>query len=684
MNRLPRLTRLAALLVLFYTLAFSAARLVFWQLFDNPNDPLLGGDLLQALYLGLKFDLRLALLIVLPLLLLGWLRPLSPFEGRVGRGLWLGYLLLATIITVLVYVTDFSHFAYLHTRLDSSALRFLANPLISLEMVWQSYPVVPWSVALLLLFSGVTLGIRQLLRRYATSPHQPLRGWRKAGMVSVTFFVVLFGLYGKISAYPLRWSDAFFSSHSFASSVTFNPVLYFYETYVNAHRQLYDEKAARRYYPQIADYLAVDHHDADILNYLRQVVPAQHPDKPYNVVVVILESFAAYKSGLSGNPLHPTPYFDAVAADGLYFKNFYTPTTGTARSVFAAVTGIPDVQLGETSSRNPRVVNQQVVMDQFAGYERHYFLGGSASWGNIRGLLGNNIRDLQIHEEGSYDSPEVDVWGISDLDLFKEAHKVLQHEKKPFVAVIQTSGNHRPYTIPEDNEGFELKSATAEMLAKHGFESEEEFNSYRFMDHSIGWFMREVKKAGYFDNTLFAFFGDHGIAGNAGIHTHKADTQVGLGMNRVPFVIYNPVLIPEGKVLNTVASEVDVFTSLASLSGQPHINTTLGRDLFNPAFDNDRHAFIIAHAANTTIGVVNEEFYFRMPLQGEGKQLHRIHSDEPRQNLIEQYPQQAQQMEALTRGLYESARYISSNNPRIENATTLATGTNNNETRAEQ
>jgi phosphoglycerol transferase MdoB-like AlkP superfamily enzyme len=685
MIRLPRLTRLAALMVLFYTLAFSAARLVFWRLFDNPNDPLLGGDLLQALYLGFKFDLRLGLLIVLPLLLLGWLRPLSPFEGRLGRSLWLGYLLLATIIAVLFYVTDFGHFAYLHTRLDSSALRFLANPLISLEMVWQSYAVIPWSIALLLLFTGVALGIRQMLRLCAARPHQPLRGWRKTGMVTVTFFVVLFGLYGKISAYPLRWSDAFFSNHSFASSVAFNPMLYFYETYINANKKPYDEKAARRFYPQIADYLGVDKHDASALNFVRRVVPAQYPDKPYNVVVVILESFAAYKSGLSGNPLQPTPYFDAVAADGLYYKNFYTPTTGTARSVFAAVTGIPDVQLGETSSRNPRVVNQQVVMDQFVGYERHYFLGGSASWGNIRGLLGSNIRDLQIHEEGSYDSPVVDVWGISDLDLFKEAHKVLQHEEKPFVAVIQTSGNHRPYTIPEDNEGFELKSASAEMLAKHGFESEEEFNSYRFMDHSIGWFMKEVKKAGYFDNTLFAFFGDHGIAGNAGIHAAKADTQIGLGKNRVPFVIYNPTLIPQGRVLDTVAGEVDVMTSLASLSGQPHINTTLGRDLFNPAFDNDRHAFIIAHAANTTIGVVNEEFYFRMPLQGEGKQLHRIHSDTPRDNLIKQYPQQAQQMEALTRGLYESARYISSNNPRLENATALATaGSENSKTRAEQ
>ncbi len=685
MNRIPRLLRFTALLVLLYTLAFSLARLLFWLRFDNPNDPLPGDELLHALYLGLKFDLRLALLMVLPLLLLGGWRWFSPFNRPLARQLWFGYLMLATIVVTLFYISDFGHYAYLNTRIEVSVLRFLTNPLISLQMVWESYAVIPWAVGLLVLFTLAAMGLRRLLKSFADDEPAPsLRGWRKTGVVTATFFIVLFGLYGKVSAYPLRWSDAFFSNHSFAPAVAFNPVLYFYETYKIGLAEPYDVKAVRNHYPQLVDYLGVQTPDASKLNFIRPVVPAYQHDTPYNVVIVILESFASYKSGLSGNPLKPTPNFDALAAKGLYFRNFYTPTTGTARSMFAALTGIPDVLQGsETSSRNPKMVNQQVVMDQFEGYQRHYFLGGSANWANIRGMLANNVRDLQIHEEGSYESPVIDVWGISDLDLFREAHKVLQHQSKPFVAVIQTSGNHRPYTIPEDNAGFQLKSATPEMLAKHGFESEDEFNSYRFMDHSIGWFMREVKRAGYFDNTIFAFFGDHGITGNAGIHTYKADTVLGLSSNRVPFVIYAPTLIPEGKILDTVISEVDVMTSLASLAGQPHINTTLGRDLFNPAFDNDRHAFIIAHGANATIGVVNQEFYFRMPLKGSNKSLHRLHSETPRENLITEYPQQAQQLEQLTRSLYEGARYLSNNNPHIENASELAAGFNS-KTRAEQ
>jgi len=665
MNRIPRLTRFLALIVLCYLVAFSAARLGFWLLFDNPNDPLSSSDLLQALYLGLKFDLRLALIIILPVFALGWIRWLSPFDSAWGRRFWLGYFVIATLSAVLFYVTDFGHYAYLHVRADSTVLRFLTNPLISLEMVWESYPVIAWLIALGLLLAGVVLGLRRLMQRYAEARHEPLRGWRKALLVTATVFLVLFGLYGKLSWYPLRWSDAFFSPHAFASTVAFNPVLYFYDTFSNGGMP-YDEKAVKRYYPEIAAYLGVKNPDPKKLNFSRMVVPAGHPDKPYNVIVVILESFAAYKSGLSGNPLHPTPNFDKVAANGLYYKNFFTPTTGTARSVFCAVTGIPDVQMDDTSSRNPTIVNQHVIMDEFKGYEKYYFLGGSASWRNIRALLNNNIPKLHIYEEGSYASPRVDVWGISDLDLFREAHKVLQHQKKPFFAVIQTSGNHRPYTIPEDNEGFELRDVSQAELDKYGFESVEEFNSYRFMDHSIGYFMQKVKEAGYFDNTVFAFFGDHGINGNAGIHTYKADTQLGLGRNRVPFVIYSPSLIPEGKVMDTVASETDVMTSLASLTGHAHSNTTLGRDLFNPAFDKDRNAFIIAHAANTSIGLVNKDYFYVMPVTGGKGSLHRLNNDEPRQDMSKQQPAVAKRMRELTRGLYESARYITNNNPRLE------------------
>lgn len=666
-QRIPLLLRLLAVLILLFLVLFSASRLVFWVLFDNPNDPLGLADLLRSLYIGLKFDLRLTLLILSPLLFVGWIKWFSPFTEVWPRRIWTAYVLLALFAAAVFSITDFGHYAYLSVRLDSTALRFLSNPLISAQMVWQSYPVLIWLAGLVVVFSLAFLGLRRLIRHFAGAPYRPLRLWQRLALALVTLLLFAGGVYGKVSWYPLRWSDAFFTSHPFAGTLAFNPVLYFYETYKVGGLE-YDPMAVRQYYPLMAEFLGIDHPDAENLSFARQVEPVLRPDKAYNVMVVILESFATYKTGLSGNPLGPSPHFDRLAQESLYFKNFFTPTGGTARSVFTAITGLPDVQLHSTSSRNPMVVNQHVIMDAFKGHEKFFFLGGSASWGNIRGMLMSNIEGLRLYEEGSYSAPRNDVWGISDLDLFREAHQALKQEDKPFFAILLTSGNHRPYTIPEDNDGFEPRHVPDGDLNRHGFRSLAQYNAFRFMDHCIGRLMAMARQADYYEDTIFVFFGDHGLSGDAGAHTWDSETQLGLGLHRVPLLIYAPGLFPEGRVLESVASEMDVMTTLASITGHGHVNTTLGRDLFNPAFDHNRHAFIMHHAAQAVIGVINDEFLFRETLDGSRQFLHRVYAEDSLPNLIEQYPEVATHMQNLTRGMYESTRYIVNNNPKRDHA----------------
>lgn len=662
MRKIPPLLRFLAVAVFFYTALFSTARIAFWLYFDNPNDPLSSGDLLRALYIGLKFDLRIALLVLLPLFLLGWLRFLSPLYSRFGNRLWSGYLTLATIALLLFYATDFGHFAYLATRVDMSVLRFLDNAAISFGMVWETYPVIRWGLAIALLTLLFFKGLQRLMRRYSVMA-APRYTWRGKLLVSViTFFVVLGGLYGKLSYYPLRWSDAFFSTNAFASSVTLNPVLYFYETVRNGGVD-YDEETVRADYALMADFLGVTQRDAEKLNFRRDELPTVQRATPPNVVMVFLESFASYKAGLSGNPLDPTPHVDALAREGLFYENFYVPQTGTARSVFAAITGIPDIQFNDTSTQNATIINQRLIINAFTDHEKFYFLGGSASWRNIRGMLSNNIPNLHIYEEGSYTSPRIDVWGISDLDLFKEANQVLREQKKPFFAIIQTSGNHRPYTIPEDNHGFKLKTPSSDELAKYGFISVEEYNSFRFMDHSVGWFMAQAQKEGYFDNTIFAFFGDHGIAGDTGIHARKMDGQLGFGSNRVPFIIYAPKLIP-AQTSSTVASETDILPTLASLAGYRYTNTTFGRDLTDGRFPAPRRAFIVERTPIPFVGMIDNEWFFRWRIDGQEKHLHLINADEPRVDVLAQHPEKAAELERLTRAYYETAKYIINNNGR--------------------
>lgn len=663
---MPRLFKLTLFALALNLGLMSLMRLAFWWGFRDPADPLSGADLAQSFYLGGKFDLRLVLLLLLPLLLLGASR-LGPFAGPRRARLWAGWLTLAVIVPFLVYLLHMGYYAYLHKPLDATVLRFAANPLISAQMVWQSYPVVWGALGVgLLTFAVYRLHARIIARLGATEDTPRSRRYRLVRGVAVAALVVL-GLYGQFSWYPLRWSNAFFSPHAFAAAVTVNPSLHVAATLKN-RRLNYDTAAARAAYPRMAELLGVDHPDAETLNYLRVVRPEDNlADRRPNVVLVFLESFAAFKTGIGGNPLRPTPHFDALARGGLYFSNYYTPQPGTARSVFTLVTGIPDPEIVRTASRNPLVVDQHSILADFRGYRKHYFLGGSASWGNIRGLLQRNIPGLVIHEEGSYQTPRVDVWGIPDHALFLEAVEALNGlDGGPFLAVIQTSGNHRPYTIPEVNHGFVHDERDTAELRRFGFESGEEYNSFRYMDHSIGVFMEAARKAPWFDNTVFVFFGDHGLPGS-GEHMRPADTQLALGTIHVPLVIYAPALLPPRRI-DRVASELDVLPTVAGLVLPEYRNTTLGRDLLDPRTAQTPLAFTILNSPNPDIGLIGEGFYFRGKADGSQARLHRLDSATPREDVAAAHPEIFARLARRCHDIYETARYMLYYNGRYRQA----------------
>ena len=664
MQKLPRLLHFLINLLLINMALFFLFRLAFWLYFRSPDDPVPAGMLAHSFYLGFKYDLRLALLVILPLFLFGGLRLFSPFESRLMRNIWFAYLGATFLAILIFYYMNFGYYAYLQQPMNATVLRFAYNLETSLQMVLESYPVLPIGLSLLALLGAYVWLMHRLLLRAVGYANPHFRGRRKAAVITLGTLLVLGGIYGKFSWYPLRWSEAFSNAHRFAPAVAMNPVLYFFNTLKNRNIR-FDEDKTRASYALMADYLGVDRPDERRLNYRRDITtPGSFAARRPNIVMVFLESFASYKTGAFGNPLNPTPNFDALARQSLQYTRYYSPHTGTARSVFAAITGIPDVELHKTASRNPLVVNQHTIVNAFKGYRKFYFLGGSANWGNIRGVLQHNIDDLEVHEEGDYDSPRIDVWGISDLDLFKEANKVLAQQRQPFFAIIQTSGNHRPYTIPEDNHGFKPEHHDAETLKRAGFLSEKEYNSFRFMDHSLGYFMRQAREAGYLNNTIFVFYGDHGITGYGGEHSPAFENPYILTGMHTPLIFYGPGFIKQAQVDDKPASEVDLLPTIAGLAAPGYINTTLGRDLRDPRFAGQRYAFTITHHSIPEIGLIGENFYFRMNEDGSNKLLADTRSANPEKNVLDAHPEVARKMEALTTGIHETARYMLYHNAR--------------------
>jgi len=660
-----RLHYLAGLTALLFVL-FAALRMLFllgFSAVDSISDP----DVLPTLGIGLRFDLRLALLLMLPVGILLALPKLRLARFRAMRWLLRGYLVLAVAALGLLYIIDFGHYAYLGVRLNATVLRFAGDAQISAGMLWQTYPVLWITLAWL---AGVALSAWALLRLERATLDRPQAqqvGVLPAlGGAAVVAVLVFFGLLGRASALnlenpvPLRWSDAFYSGNSQVGALGINPALFLFDT-LKLEPAAFDETATREHYEVVADYLGVSERDAQALNFFRHQPPQAHriqAKRQPNVVFVMLESLGTSAVGAYGNPLNPTPNLDRLAQESWFFRHFYVPVTGTAKTVWASITGIPDVSRQETATRNPLIARQRTLINALDGYEKFYMIGGNAGWANINALIRQSIDGVQLYEERDWQSPQVDVWGISDLDFFKESTRILGAlpKDKPFFAYLQTSGNHRPFTIPKDNDGFEALDLPLEQVQQAGSRSVEQYNAVRLLDFNIGRLMELAKEQGFYDDTIFVFFGDHNTRISQIPHMAPAFEQLGLESNNVPLLIHAPKWLAP-REFDAAVGLADLLPTVAGMVGVPFDNGGLGRDLQLPAPEGERVVpLVLQEGTFPVIGAVTRDFLVQMQHDGSSPTLHDLRSPTPRDNVAEQHPEEFQRLLALSRGLHEAAR----------------------------
>ncbi len=651
-KKIPRLLRWIFSVAIVFLLLLTFYRLLFFYHYKPLNKPFSG----KAFFLGLRFDLRTVSVLALVMLLLNTIPFLNPFKNTKATYFWNITLSILFLIFCVFLGTDYFHYDYLHVRLNASVLSYLQDAAISFKMMVQTYPVVKIGLFFSLLLFLFWLFSKWLLNKYITTYISDSR--RKPLAYVASFLLIAFFIFGKVGQYPLRWSDAFEFGDEFKSNVALNPFQSFFSS-LKFRKQSYDINKVKESYPTIADYLDLPQKDTNNLNFERTIVPVTTNAKP-NVVLVICESFSAYKSSMYGNSLNATPYFNELSKQGVFFDRCFTPAYGTARGVWATLTGIPDVEPPPaTASRNPSAVNQHILMNDFNGYEKYYFLGGSASWANIRGLLTNNIDSLHLYEEGSYKAKKIDVWGISDKNLFLEANDVLKKENNPFFAIIQTADNHRPYTIPSEDIGaFNKVSFSTDTLKKYGFESNEELNAFRYTDFCYQQFMEAAKKENWYNNTIFVFVGDHGIRGDAGNMFPKSWTEQGLTCQHVPLLFYAPSLLKPLRQTQ-VCSQIDIMPSIAALSNQSLSYSTLGKNLFAPNWNNSPSYSFISDPDANTIGVLNKDYYYLQNLQSGKEQL--VSMTENAINTDSAYLEKAY-LKKLTNAYYQTSKYLITNN----------------------
>jgi len=658
-------TPVSALCLYFYLFTFvlllmAAFRVAFWIVAASDMPDPLSRDAFKAFYIGLRFDARITALFILPLALILCVPKLAERLHKAAKPLTVFYTVLFFLLIV-VYSVDFGFYAYLKSRVSSSlAFELLLDLDEAVGMVTQTYPVPLITLGVLIATAICGLIFYIIIRLPVQVSQRKSR--RIAGfLLGLIFFVI--AAYGQInsSLFPLRWSYAYFTTSDGITALGLNPVQSLYDTYGKTTSG-FSLQAARQAYPAMAKFLFVDQPDKESLNFLRSFTARAGEDSmPLNVIIIVMESLAYPKTSFAPGNGDPTPRLRELGEESFVFHRFFANTRTTARSIFTLITGIPDINIGGTSSRNPMLSDQRVVANEFTGYDKYYLIGGNASWANIRSILGQNIDNLHILEENYWKAPRVDVWGVDDYNLFKEANELFdaRDPSRPFLAIIQTVSYHSPYTVPK-TPGFEEVAVSDEILRNYGFKSQKEYNSLRFSDYAVGEFIRWAKSREYYHNTIFFIFGDHGL--NDNVHNMpEGYIAAGVAPWHVPLIIHTSSelgLIAPGTSLMPTGL-VDVFPTAAGLTGIAYNNWTMGRDLFNTRYDDSRITYIGATGEMGPIRLIQGEYCFLANRAGE-RRLFRITDDAT--DLSAEKPELFQELQGWAEDMQATIRFMLFNN----------------------
>lgn len=638
-------------------------RIIFFTSFAQLEN-VSSAELKTAFWLGLRFDLKLAILSFFPLSIFVLITNYSFFKYHIYQKIATIYSLIIYLILTLFFLFDFGYYDYLSIRLDASSLRFLSNLKISGQVLLESYPVYKGLLGVLLL-CYIIFKIAKQIYLYFNNQKTFISNKIKSFYFITTFLLLSFGIYSSIVHYPLRWSEAFFSKNNAVNQFTLNPVLYFFDSFAYRSEGVNMDEF-KKYYPVIADHLGLP---KDRVSFERKVTFDTKYTKKPNVVIVMMESVGVKPMSFYGNAIQSTPILDSLIIKSVSFPNFYVHKSGTAASVFASVTGLPDIESVRTASRNPLLQDQRILFDQFTEYEKLYFLGGSANWANIRSIFQSNIKGLKIFEEGSYETEKrADVWGIDDYELFKETNKELEKlakQNKPFVAYIQTASNHMPFTVPNKKESYKpLKDSeiSKQLLAKSGFKSVAQLNALRYLDFNIGRFLKRTKESGYYENTIFVFFGDHNTAMTR-TALYEKEHDLNIQLQHVPFLIHAPKFI-KPTIIKKNGKLIDLFPTVISLAKINHNNYTLGNNLLDTAYTKTASFVYLSIKGEPAVGLLKDSLYYSKTRVTKTRGLYNLNK-KGLTDLQEQYPKQLKEMDSLLEAYYTATKYLYFNNKKL-------------------
>lgn len=350
-----------------------------------------------------------------------------------------------------------------------------------------------------------------------------------------------------------------------------------------------------------------------------------------NVILIVLESVGARYLTVYDKDSPVTPRLAAETKNAVVFDSYYTPVGWTAFALTSILHSTPPplkrYGKGFRLANIPTPSLATVLRER--GYQTVFLASGDPQWAN-KGTFDNGdfqrVRTILEMAPGKRNSS----WGVRDKYLFNEIRQFLKGNKKddkPFFMMAWTDQTHHPYSLGSDKKN------------KDKNDLERYLSIMKEVDGYIGELLAYLRE--HNDDTLVVITGDHGEAFQQ-IHNTKGhgfsvyDEDV-----KVPLILWNPRLIPEGYRIPTVGSHVDLAPTVLDLLGESAPAEWQGSSLFAPNHP-PRAYFFAAARGQYLLGVREARWKYIIDARREEEELYDLENDPLEQvNVSADHPKRA-------------------------------------------
>ena len=420
------------------------------------------------------------------------------------------------------------------------------------------------------------------------------------------------------------WGDR--DDHLIALSPHFEIVASCLQQLMGGHAERFDETFTPE---DLADFEAPPPKALPLPSSLSTGVP------PKNVLLIVMESTGARYLSLYGSRYPTTPRLVAEAKHAVVFDRFYCHVGMTANSLAAISLSIfPYMTWREYTVEYPHFPGVTLA-DVFhaRGYRTAFIESGDLAYVNQREFLQNRGFDA-VRDFADLGGKALSSWGGDDRLLPDGVlHFIDEAPQQPFYAVAWTAESHHPYESNPDHVPIDFFKGAP--LPPDDYDFGRYLNTLHSVDQQLGRIFDGLRERALADSTLVVVTGDHGEAFGSPHRTWGHGARLYEEGVRVPLMLWNPRLFPEGRRVATVGGHVDINPTVAHLMGLPPATTWEGKSLFDPG--RAPRAYFYAANDDYLLGVRENDWkYVYNVTRGRSELYDLVKDPDEQRNLAEQ------------------------------------------------